>query len=100
MAHLKQTAQLTMGYRADIGKTIQQTHAGQAHFANGPLGATCSMCTHYGCWRQKRNASGDVIGTTRVQNACEKYRQLTGRIVAGVPPNAAACKYFSRKKED
>src|SRR4051812_10029398 len=60
--------------------------------------APCALTTAAG--DKKRNASGDVIGTTRVQNACEKYRKLTGRIVAGVPPNAAACKYFSRKKED
>jgi hypothetical protein len=100
MAHLKQTSHLTQGYRADIAKTMQQTHKGQAHFANGPLGATCAMCIHYGCWKQIRNASGEVVNTSRVQGACAKYKELTGKIGPAVPANASACKYFLRKKEE
>jgi hypothetical protein len=97
MARLTKTSlHLTSGYAPDVAKIHQQTHPGQAHFANGPLGATCAMCVHYGCWKQKRNASGEVVGTSRVQAACAKFKELTGRIGPAVPPEAAACRYFSR----
>jgi hypothetical protein len=35
-----------------------------------------------------------------VNGACEKFRELTGKLGPAIPSNAAACKYFSRKKED
>jgi hypothetical protein len=97
MARQRQTAHLTLGYAPDIAKTMQQTHAGQAHFANGPLGATCAECAHYGCWKQKRNAAGEVVATSRVNGACAKFREFTGKIGPTIPPGAPACKYFSRK---
>jgi hypothetical protein len=101
MARLKVTPHLTEGHRADIAKAIGKSHAGMAHFADtGPFGATCAMCVHYGCWKQIRNASGEVVQTSRVQEACAKYKELTGKIGPAVPANASACKYFSRKKEE
>jgi hypothetical protein len=96
MAHLKQTPHLTQGYRADIAKTMQQTHAGQAHFANGPFGATCKDCIFYGAWKRKYNAAGEIVDTSRVKGACEKFRQLTGKLGPAFPSNARACQYFSR----
>jgi hypothetical protein len=99
MAHLKQAQFLTPGYAPCAAKILHQTHAGQAHFANGPLGAVCGMCVHYGCWQQQKNAAGDVVNTSRVSGACAKYKELAGKIGPAVPPEAAGCRYFSRKKE-
>ena len=95
---LKQTSHLTSGYAPAFATIIRQTHEGQAHFANGFLGATCSDCVFYGAWKQIKNASGEVIGTKRVRDACDKYRQLMGKLGPAVPSNAAACKYFERRE--
>jgi hypothetical protein len=71
---------------------------GQAHFANGPFGAVCADCVFYGAWKRIKNASGEIVDTRRVRGACEKYRQLTGKLGAAIPSNAPACKYFVRKE--
>ena len=99
MARLRQTQHLTQGYAPDFAKILQQTHAGQAAFASGPLGATCAMCMCYGCWKQIRNAAGEVIDTRHVNGACAKLKELTGKIGPAVPSNAPACRYFFRKLE-
>ena len=99
MARLKQTPHLTSGYTPAFAAIVRQTHAGMAHFADGPLGAVCADCVFYGAWKQIKNASGEIIDTKRVRGVCEKYRQLTGKLGPTVPDGAAACKYFSRKED-
>jgi hypothetical protein len=98
MAHLKQTQHLTPGYAPAFAKILHQTHAGQAHFSDGPLSAICNDCVFYGSWKRINNASGEIVDTRRVKGACEKYRQLTGKLGPAFPSNAAACKYFVRKE--
>jgi hypothetical protein len=98
MARLAQSSHLTPGFAPDVAKIIQQTHAGQAHFANGPLGATCNDCIFYGAWKRIKSASDEIVSTTRVNGACDKYRQLMGKLGPAVPSNASACKYFERKE--
>jgi hypothetical protein len=100
MARLSPTPNLTQGYRADIAQQIHQTHRGQAHFAGtGPFTAKCAECALFNAWKRKRNAAGEIIGTARVSGACEKYRQLTGKLGPVIPSNTAACNYFERKEE-
>jgi hypothetical protein len=101
MGHLKYTPYLTTGYAPDVAAKIKKTHAGMAYFADtGPFAATCAECEFYGAWKRKRNAAGEIIGTAWVNGACEKSRELTGKLGPAFPSNAAACKYLSRKKED
>jgi hypothetical protein len=98
MARLKQTPHLTSGYTPAFAAIVRQTHAGMAHFADGPLGAVCADCVFYGAWKRIKNASGEIVDTKRVRGACDKYRQLTGKLGPAVPSDAPACKYFVRKE--
>jgi hypothetical protein len=65
----------------------QHTHAGQAHFADPLIGATCSLCQHH--------VTREYLRMNR--RYCEKARQLAGKWLPQVPGNAIACKYFSRR---
>ena len=98
MARLKQTLHLTPGYAPAFAAIVRQTHAGQAHFSDGPLGAVCDDCIFYGAWKQIKNANGEIVDTKRVRGACDKYRQLMGKLGRAFPSNAAACKYLVRKE--
>jgi hypothetical protein len=98
MAHLPLIPNLTHGHSDGFEHQLRTTHSGQAYFANtGPFGATCGGCKFHGYHRQKRNASGDTIGTTFRRDACAQFFKLTGNHGPAVPTSAAACKYFERK---
>src|SRR5262245_56405180 len=97
---LTPTNHLTDGYAPEVASQIRKTHAGMASWAaTGPFGATCRECQHHGCWKQVRNACGDVVKTVFQPNRCGMFQQLTGKLGAKVPPHAEACRYFVRREE-
>ena len=62
----------------------KQIYAGQAHWAgSGPERQCCGTCRFF----------QTVAGHKR----CMKFRHLTGRFGAEVPPTALACKYHEGK---
>jgi hypothetical protein len=92
------TSYLTPAYGSEIEHQLRTSFAGMAHFANsGPFGAVCGECVHYGCWKQIRDAAGNIIKTTHVRGACAKFRELTGKLGPAVPASASACRYFKRE---
>jgi hypothetical protein len=45
----------------EMAEQIRRTHVGQASWAGtGPPGETCVTCKFYGCWKQVRDAAGNV----------------------------------------
>jgi len=89
---------LTTGHLPELAQQIQRSREGQAHFAGtGPLGATCGECAYLGYWRQRRSGNGEIVKTERT-GGCEKFRELTGKHGAVVPPATSACRYFERRE--
>jgi hypothetical protein len=65
MSRLPASVHLTDGYSAEAVQRIRGTHVGMASWAHeGPFGATCGDCKHYGCWKQIRDAEDRVVKTT------------------------------------
>jgi hypothetical protein len=91
---------LTEGYSPEVTSQIRKTHVGMASWAaTGPFGATCRECRHYGCWKQIRNARGEVVKTAFQPCRCGMFQQLTGQLGAKIPPHAEACRHFARREE-
>ena len=94
------TGFLTDGHAPEVAKQIRCTHIGQAAWAGGgPSDATCSTCKFYGCWKQVRDAAGDVTKTAFLAGRCDMFRKLVGKIGPAVPSNAPACRYFAPKEQ-
>jgi hypothetical protein len=92
-------ARLTTGHSDDLEARIFQTHAGQAHLAGtGPPGTKCRDCAHYGYHAKVYTKSGDIAKTVRRDNACAKFRAITGKDGPSFRRDAASCKYFERRK--
>ena len=82
----------------EMAQQIRRTHVGQASWAGtGPPGETCATCKFYGCWKQVRDAAGNVTKTAHLLDRCDAFQKLTGKIGPAVPPNAQACKHFIHK---
>jgi ribosomal protein L40E len=97
---LSASSHLTQGYSPEVASQIRKTHVGMASWAaTGPFGATCRECQHYGCWKQTRNACGDVVKTVFHACCCGMFKQLTGQLGARIPPQAEACRHFVRREE-
>jgi hypothetical protein len=95
---MKNTANLTQGFDPVTARTIALTVPGMAHFAaTGPLGATCQECVFWGYWRQRRNTSGDIVGTLRRPGCCKKYHELTRQHGPQVPARTEACRHFQQR---
>jgi hypothetical protein len=93
------TPYLTKGYSDVVEHQIATTRPGMAHFANtGPFGTTCGECAHLGYHKTRRCTSGDAVKTQHVR-ACAKYRELTGKHSAALPPNTSSCRHFERREE-
>jgi hypothetical protein len=87
---------LTQGYSDEVAFQIRRTHIGMASWAaTGPFGRTCGECKHYGCWKQVRDASGELVKTAFQSSRCAMFRQLTGKVGAAVPSSAEACRHFA-----
>jgi hypothetical protein len=94
---MKTTAHLT-STDAEFERQVRKTRAGMAHFAGtGPFAATCGECMSWNYWRQIRNASGDLVRTTKSQG-CEKFYELTGKHGPAIPPGTEACRHFERRE--
>jgi hypothetical protein len=94
---MKTTAHLT-SIDAEFERQVAKTRPGMAHFAaTGPFGVTCGDCMSWNYWRQVRNASGDLVRTTKSQG-CEKFYKLAGRHGPAIPPGTDACRYFERRE--
>ena len=93
---MKTTAHLT-STDAEFERQVRKTRVGMAHFAGtGPFTATCGECTRWNYWRQIRNASGDLVRTTKSQG-CAKFYELTGKHGPAIPPGTEACRHFERR---
>src|SRR5512138_3619008 len=96
-AAMKTSAHLT-SINPEFERQVARTRPGMAHFAGtGPFAATCGECVSWNYWRQIRNASGDLVRTTKNQG-CEKYFELTGKHGPALPPGTEACRHFERRK--
>jgi hypothetical protein len=77
---------------------VARTVPGQAHFAGtGPFAATCGDCVFCTYWKRIKNASGDVIKTSK-SSGCKKFYELTGRHGPALAPGTDACRYFERRE--
>jgi hypothetical protein len=84
----------------EMAEQIRRTHVGQASWAGtGPPGETCATCKFYGCWKQVRDAAGNVTKTAFLAGRCDMFRKLVGKIGPAVPSNAPACRYFAPKEQ-
>jgi hypothetical protein len=93
-ARARASQYLTTGYSPELAAQMRATKPGQAHWAGtGPSGKTCGDCAHLGYWKQRHNASGDLVKNERT-NGCQRYFQLTGVHGPVVPATAGACRHF------
>jgi hypothetical protein len=86
---VKTTAHRTPGDPA-FADRINNTHAGQAHWAEYPA-HTCRECLFWGYANEpfKRTHSGRLLG-----QQCTKFSELTGKKGPLVPHFAHACRFF------
>jgi hypothetical protein len=63
----------------EFERQVARTRPGMAHFAGtGPFAVTCGDCVSWSYWRQIRNASGDLVRTSKssvlvlISDACEE----------------------------
>jgi hypothetical protein len=95
---MRNTPHLTPGHDPVLASQIRRTRAGMAHWAgSGPAGATCGECVFLGYWKKILSASGDTLQSQRV-SGCQKFRELTGKHGAVVPPSSEACRHFQRRE--
>jgi hypothetical protein len=93
------TPHLTRGFDEQLEFQIRRTVPGMAHWAaSGPFGETCGSCRFLGYWKQRRNGSGETIGTARAKG-CAEFHRLTGTHGPAPPKNTEACRHFQRKEE-
>jgi hypothetical protein len=72
---------------AQLESLARATVPGQASWAVGPQ--TCRECVSWSnCGRSSKP------GVALKPRACEKFRQLTGKIGPAIPHNARACRFF------
>ena len=70
---VKATAHLTT-VNPEFERQVAKTRQGQAFFAlTGPFGATCGECLSWNYWRRIRNASGDLVRTTKSQGCAKIF---------------------------
>jgi hypothetical protein len=70
------------------------TFAGMAYFAGtGPEFMTCRQCHH---WQPGHGGQHAYSGGQLNYCPCGLFRTLSGRPGPSFPPDAMACKYFSR----
>jgi hypothetical protein len=94
---MKTTAHLT-SVNAELDRQVARTQPGQAHFAEtGPFAATCGDCVFWTYWKRIKNASGDLIKTSK-SSGCKKFYELTGRHGPALAPGTDACRYFERRE--
>ena len=78
------------GTRIHNNVNPDHTYPGMAHWAGSGPFATCQLCAHWGGKKEKDKKPK--------AGPCWKFKRLTGKVGAPVPPEAAACKYFETAK--
>jgi hypothetical protein len=94
---MKTTAHLT-SINPEFERQVAKSRPGMAYFAGtGPFAVSCGDCASWSYWRQIRNASGDLVRTSK-SSGCKKFFELTGRHGPALPPGTEACRYFERRE--
>ena len=89
-ARARASQYLTTGYPPELAAQMRATKPGQAHWAGtGPSGKTCGDCAHLGYWKQRHNASGDLVKNERT-NGCQRISNSPAFMEAGAACGDAA----------
>ncbi len=68
---------------------MNDTHPGQAHFADPSINARCKDCIYL--------APRPYVQIKRF--CCSKAREMAGKWLKPIPEFAIACKYFTRRSQ-